>query len=639
MPLPENVLHYGREEPLPERTLLRAGPLSLVYEAGDLRYVRLGEREILRRVYAAVRDRNWATIPARLSNVRIEANEDSFRITYDVEHQEREIDFAWRGTLTGAADGTVRFEMEGEARSTFLRNRIGICVLHPAECGGAAARVTHSDLASEAGRFPERISPHQPFMDIAALAHEVEPGVWAEVRFEGEVFEMEDQRNWTDASFKTYSTPLSIPYPVEIAAGTRVRQSVTLALQGRTATGSVSAGGPVRFTLLGADPVPLPKIGLGAPSHGGAPTAREVDLLQRLRPAHLRVDVDLGAMEPVHAAAAAAWRAGALGLPLEVAVHAQPGEGPKLRALATRLAPETKVARWLLYLRGSKVTSEALLAEAREALGPGAPIVTGTDANFVEINRTHPPVEGAAGICFAINPQVHAFDNGSLTETVACQAEAVASARALSNGLPIVVSPVTLRPRFNPDATGPEPEPVPGELPFAVDERQMSLFGAGWALGSIKYLAEAGAESVTYFETTGWRGVVETEGGSPLPERFRSLPGAVFPLYHVLADIGEFAEGGLQPARSSAPLAVDGLILVQEERVRVLLANFTPEPQQVTVDAGLGEAMVRLLDAANAEAAMTDPEAFCAETGKPITGEGGALTLVIPPFGYARLDA
>ena len=31
----------------------------------------------------------------------------------------------------------------------------------------------------------------------------------AELAFEGDIFEMEDQRNWTDASFKTYCTPLA----------------------------------------------------------------------------------------------------------------------------------------------------------------------------------------------------------------------------------------------------------------------------------------------------------------------------------------------------------------------------------------------------------------------------------------------
>jgi D-apionolactonase len=41
---------------------------------------------------------------------------------------------------------------------------------------------------------------------------------------------MEDQRNWTDASFKTYSTPLELPFPVEVAAGERIFQRVVLSI-------------------------------------------------------------------------------------------------------------------------------------------------------------------------------------------------------------------------------------------------------------------------------------------------------------------------------------------------------------------------------------------------------------------------
>ena len=50
----------SRRAPIP----LRAGPLTLLFEPdlAFLRYVRLGEREVLRGVYAAVRDRNWGTV-------------------------------------------------------------------------------------------------------------------------------------------------------------------------------------------------------------------------------------------------------------------------------------------------------------------------------------------------------------------------------------------------------------------------------------------------------------------------------------------------------------------------------------------------------------------------------------------------
>mgnify|MGYP006195238293 CR=1 FL=1 len=46
----------------------------------------------------------------------------------------------------------------------------------------------------------------------------------------GDVFEMEDQRNWTDASYKTYVRPLALPWPYTLEAGTELEQAVTPSL-------------------------------------------------------------------------------------------------------------------------------------------------------------------------------------------------------------------------------------------------------------------------------------------------------------------------------------------------------------------------------------------------------------------------
>ena len=67
-----NVARYGREQDLPEQRELRTGPLRMIFEQGDLRYVRLGDREILRRVYVAIRDRNWATVHPGSRYLRVE---------------------------------------------------------------------------------------------------------------------------------------------------------------------------------------------------------------------------------------------------------------------------------------------------------------------------------------------------------------------------------------------------------------------------------------------------------------------------------------------------------------------------------------------------------------------------------------
>ncbi len=214
-----------------EPRILRAGPLQVSYQNGELRDLRLGQTEVLRRVYGAVRDRDWGTVAAHISEEQIADNGDYFRVEFAARHRQNEIEFDWRGVIVGERDGTVSFEFDGRALRDFWRNRIGLCVLHPPDCAGVAAR-THAEGARQSTRFPLHIAPHCPFENLSALSYQLAPDLWARVEFEGEVFETEDQRNWTDASFKTYGTPLALPFPVQVAAGARVAQRVTLRFEG-----------------------------------------------------------------------------------------------------------------------------------------------------------------------------------------------------------------------------------------------------------------------------------------------------------------------------------------------------------------------------------------------------------------------
>jgi D-apionolactonase len=632
---------YGSEAERPRRTELRAGPLTMLLESCELLSIRLGDREVIRRIYAAVRDRNWGTVPAVFSEVREEIGVDSFRVTFRADHREREIHFTWTGTISGDPDGTVRYSLDGVARTTFLRNRIGFCVLHPDRSAGAHCRIVHGGGGSEEARLPEAISPHQPLLDLRAVAHEVEPGQWAELAFDGDVFEMEDQRNWTDASFKTYCTPLHLPYPVEIASGTRVAQSVTLRVPGARTVRRPSAAPPAYSIDRSAPRRPLPALGLGVASHGLPLSARELELLRAVHPSHLRVDVTPGDPGWEDGLRRAADQARSLGCALEVALLLSDAAREELGAVAG-LAPTLgcELARWLIFHRGEAATTERWVSAARQLLPPACPgvaIAAGAKAYFTELNRG--PRPGFADqVVFSVNPQIHAFDDGSLVETLRMQRLVVENAARLSGGRPIVVSPVTLRPRFNAVATGPVPPPEPGQLPDQVDARQMSLFGSAWTLGSLANLAASGAASLTYYETTGWRGLVELTSGPPAPHRFPPLPGCAFPLYHVLADAGEFRGGTLVAGESSAPLRLEGLTLEAGGRLRTLLANLTDRPAEVRVTGAPAVGWIRTLDLSSVERASRDPASFRGERGERGVSQAGALRLALAPLATTCID-
>jgi hypothetical protein len=642
---PTNALRYGIDQPLPERISLRAGLLTLFFENGDLRHIRYDQCEILRRVYVAVRDRNWGTVKPQIANLQICENERDFQITFNVICQENEIDFRWKGEIRGEADGTITFEMDGEAHSSFFRNRIGFCVLHPvAELADQPCQIEHTDGKREAGQFPKYISPHQPFKDIRSITHEIMPDLRAEVRMEGDTFEMEDQRNWTDASFKTYCTPLELPFPVWVQAGERVKQQIHLKLLGAYDQVSVIRGAS-QAIQISLDPKtfsPHPSLGLRLTSQGQPLTAREIERLRTLNLNHLRVDLWMASGEW-----RSEWERGiseskALDCALEIALYLTDNAEVELNELLSVLKDnQPRIARYIIFHEDEYSTNIKWVDIARRLLSeydPAIPLGCGADSNFTELNRQPPPTATLDFLAYAANPQVHAFDNLSLIENLAGLGETVISAQKLAAGNPVITSPVTLKPSVNVVATNEENKSDLDELPAPVDPRQSSLFGAGWTLSAIKYLAENGVQSATFYETTGWRGLMETERGSLLPEKFCSIPGAVFPLYHVFADVGAFARGVVLASKSSDPQKVASLALRKGDQLRVLIANLDGAPCQIQVLKLPLQVRIQTLDETNVMKAMQFPEIFRQQSGEVCSTKAGCLGLEIRPYAITRID-
>jgi hypothetical protein len=647
--LSRNILYYGSDAPLPEPIALKAGPLSLSFVSGEIRNVELGSREVLHRIYVAVRDRNWRTVPGMVLEVKKTIGPESFELQFEAENKKGDIDFCWRGSVVGQRDGTVSFTMQGAARSTFWRNRIGFCVLHSsAEWAGRSCSIETVDGGLRDRIFPRLISPHQVFSGVRAMSYEVQPGIKVQVRLEGETFETEDQRNWSDASYKTYCPPLSIPFPSTIRAGAKVSQAVTLALRGDVSrVGPKSAEGPTVIKLR-KNSLPVPRIGLCVSSGNETLGAKAIQRLRALRLTHLRVDLNLTDEGYEPKLRRAADEATGIGAVLEAALFftgdltgAAQKELKALRATLDRIRPP--VATWLVFQGSKDCALEDLVKVARAHLAdynPAAIFGGGSNAHFANLNRCRPSTNELDLLCYPLNPQVHAFDNATLVENLGAQGSMVQCAREFFNGVPLAISPITLRPRFNPDATAPESTPVADELPWEVDSRQISLFGAAWTIGSLKQIAEAGVYSATYYETAGWRGVMETDEGSPMPRRFPSLAGSVFPMYHSFADLGEFAGGRIFPTTSSAPSQIDGLALGKDGKRRLILTNFTPQARAVRVLAGAanGQFRVQSLDENSAEWAVEDPESFRAAPGKLLNFAAQGAELELGPYALIRLD-
>lgn len=561
---------------------LAAGPLTMVFdtETAFLRYITLGTAELVRGVFAAVRDHNWDTLRFVFEDIEIDRREDSFSIRFVAKSQHSDVKFQWVGTLHGSKAGVVSYRFEGTAAEPFLRNRIGLCVLHPgASCAGLPCHVEHVGGSTSDGTFPKSISPHQPFKNIRSITHPISEQLSARVTLVGDVFEMEDQRNWTDDSFKTYSTPLEIPFPVEVEAGSVIEQAVTIEVVGmplNPAMREPQRGGVCQVQVAWNQAFARPAIGFGCPPALELNEAA-VGELRRLKPDHLRVDIRFDSLGWQQRLVAAMELAGRCTSKLELALFATPNDSREIEQFVSIIRGAAPlVARLLLFHPIEKVTSPELLAvgEAiRVQLDQAFPIVAGTDAYFAELNRGRPKLGDDRMVCYSVNPQVHAFDNHSLRETLQAQQATIDSAVALL-GSDVVISPVTLRPRFNPNATAPVESSL--ALQLAIDPRQRSGFAAAWTLGALASMAcHVRLRSLTFYEACGPRGVMGEAG-----ERF-----AMTELFESVLDSKLFFR-----ATSDLPLQIVALASQRYDgRRSIHLGNLGDQVCQVQLHCGEGQ--------------------------------------------------
>lgn len=464
------------------------GPLSFQLEPGSahVRAIRFNGREALRGIYPAVRDEFWGTLPSGANAPECETTPDQIRLTITGRVEQSPVDLEWTAEIIARSDGTLRYHWRGKARWTFRTNRTGLCVLHPAEAAGAPCRVELTDGRTLTGWLPTAIAPHQPFTDLRAIEHGFGPGAEANVRFEGEVFEMEDQRNWSDASFKTYCRPLARPRPYEVRAGEIVEHTVTLACRGLPAA-AMAADDYSPPSAASA----LPRIGFTLP--GPLPAALRARVAA-LRPSHLRVETAASDL-----AATLAWaepEAAALACDLELSIRGATTKAPP------KLPPRCVA---LLFDHEGGPVPAATLAAWRGA--GAAAIGTGSRHHFTELNRQRPPIDGSHTLTtFGLNAQVHAFDDTSMLETTTQHAALVAHARNIGGGRAVAVGPIVLGPAAD-----------------TADPRLHEEFAVAWTGASLAALTRAGAARVTYFRTHGPGGFLREDRMTPLEKFFLGL--------------------------------------------------------------------------------------------------------------------
>ncbi|MBN2665486.1 MAG: hypothetical protein JXR67_03185 [Bacteroidales bacterium] len=579
-------------------TNLRAGNLSLSYGDCNIRYVLAGQNEIIRMIFSAVRDKEWLTINPVIEEENIQSFEDSFIINLRCRYKSEEIDLIAYYIIEGTRDNSISLTMEAEALSTFEKNRIGICVLHPIEgCAGSNCLIGHTDGSVEQSVFPADISPDQVFRDIKSMEWVIK-GINCRIDFEGDIFETEDQRNWTDASYKTYSTPLSIPWPATVEKGTRIFQKVTFQAAGDFEPVNTLNDSTV-ITIFPDEKLRIPSVGICRSSRSYPLTPNEIKLLRSAKFDHYRIDLHLCQSGWQFKAEEFFQEALDLGYRTEFALFFDDNVHQQINNFidwySRRHVP---VANFLLYHRSCPSTPDILASEVIPLLrkiNPDVKIATGTNANFAELNRNRPGETGNDCICYSIHPQEHASDNLTLIENLESQFHSVRSARNIAGNKKIIISPINIQRRFNANTSFIELPWKGTQMPPQVDSRMMSLFGASWTAGSLRCLCQAGADSITYYETAGERGIFQGDTDPSWPLQFPSEKGMIFPVFHVFRFLLNNKHLSLVRCTSSRPLIADCLALSDGKQGHLLLVNYTENKQKIKLECCSGLMRLRSL--------------------------------------------
>ena len=536
---------------------------SIEIRGDDLAEIRHQGRMLLRAVRPAVRDSGWMTVPVRVEETLPGGDELTLRLRHDGLGAQIASTLRVRAT----ADELV-IAWDAVSDTAFDTNRTGLVVLHPASDAGSPAAIVHPDGTTSQATFPTGISPHQPMMDIRELRVRDDLAI----EFAGDVFEMEDQRNWTDASFKTYSRPLSLPFPYRLDADQEVRQSVTIRVTAASDDAGPAATDPV-IDLIEAGV--FPAIGMEASTAPDAVPATEAG--------SFRI-VELDLRTPTWPAALA--RAAADGLELDVRIVTD--ADAEALADAVRALREHDVLRVTAFDAHDHVSDEMTVAALRAAMadaGLTVPVLAGSRSHFTELNREqHRIPRDVDGLVVNTTPMFHSLDTEQLVEAVAMQRLIAAQTVRLAGDLPVHVGPVSLRPRFNDVATVPQTLPTRSDLTAgygaeftgAGDDRQHSDELAAWVVGSAAALAVPGVASLSFFETWGPRGVIQ-EGSGATPAA--AAVEALVPLAGATLLVGDSPDGLLWAIGSRT---ADGTV--------VLAANLDRSARRFTVRLPAGAA-------------------------------------------------
>jgi len=227
---------------------LNAGPIRLKFTDGELRYLYVAGKEVVRRLYFAVRDGRYDTVMPAFRTVEVITTNDAFTIKLAAACSNDTVGFSWTATIAGTADGTITFQVDGQVDRDFQSPRVGLNVLFGTESlAGQAYELVGENGSVTNGSFPRLVTPASLSDGFRTLRYAPADGLRVSVGLAEGRFGMEDQRNFCDSSYKAYSG-MAFKY-MGLKKGEKGSQTLTLAVKSVKPGERAAAAAPLRLKL------------------------------------------------------------------------------------------------------------------------------------------------------------------------------------------------------------------------------------------------------------------------------------------------------------------------------------------------------------------------------------------------------
>ena len=570
-------LLFGADEAVVQTLVLRAGRLTASLRGTKLGPIEFDGHELWHGIDFLHRDPDWGTPPASVDHMEHSQTAEGFSVLIQGHVSVGAgLNFA---ICIEASERNLRYEVTAAVREDMATNRTGLVLMHPLAACGRRLEVEHTDGRISTSTFPAMIAPWPPFTLVRAIRHEYTDGGWATCRFAGDDFELEDQRNNADASFKTYCRSNLMPRPYTLRAGALPQQSVELLIEASPHRTVHRGRAPVRVQV-GAPAGPLPAVGPMICASDLQASPLVCSALRDLAPALLNLvldrpdeQIDTQGLRSLLAAVGGCGLRLAIGGMTPAAADAQLGH--IARALQSSAIKPVAVAVF---------PSTPPVLQAARFYFPDSAVGGGTPDFFTQINRIE-DLGAADFLCFSTASVVHGADDEEIMLGLQSLPAMVETLRFNRGQVQVHVGPSSIGARRSPLGAQPASDGTRRLALARRDPRTSALYGAAWALGYVAQFARAGVQAITLFDLQGDAALIRGE--------------ITTPAFEVLRRLGRAAQ--LRDVAVSAPAAVAALALDRAGSCELLLANLGGEPVDLVLE-GIAAARAQIMDAASLEA-------------------------------------